>query len=320
MTTSQDVTNEELLDKIKTLKATVEALSNQLSELQLKDSKKKDPSEEDRTELKPGDLVQVLSKAKYGKHGDKATQPAATDPQPGGTPSNPNGGPNRNRNNRNSNRGGGNSTFKSFKGQVEELPGLGTRVESSNQNTGNFIKLLANYILVNFKAPGTLSRAVAELEDPSILLRGELPNLNSIMAELGIVLQVGTDTETVEERAERMRQNRIMSEPAQALYTQEMLQYTKKRNQLKENMAKLWGIILGQCTKALIEALRADHDFEQEQSTYNSIWLLKSIKRIAQGVTTSSNTYHTVFCAMRDFYQTKQFQKTVEDCSPTDER
>mgnify|MGYP006888611105 CR=1 FL=1 len=138
-------------------------------------------------------------------------------------------------------------------------------------------------------------------------------HLNNIITELGIVLQSSNDTETAEERAERLRQNRVLSEPAQALFTQEMSQFAKKRSQLKENMAKLWGVILGQCTKALVEALRAEHDFEQELVQYNSIWLLKSIKRIAQGVTTSSNTYHTAFCAMRDFYRTKQFQKTVED-------
>lgn len=53
-----------------------------------------------------------------------------------------------------------------------------------------------------------------------------------------------------------------------------MSQYAKKRNQLKENMAKLWGVIMGQCTKALVEALRAEHDFEQEQVAYNSIMLV----------------------------------------------
>lgn len=242
-------------------------------------------------------------------------EPAATDAQPGGQTGAPNDGTRdtaRDRN-RNNNRNGGNSNFKNFKGQIQELPGLGTRAESPNQNTGNFIKSLANYILVNFKAPGTLSRAVADLEDPNTLLKKELPVLNDIIADLGIVLQAASETETAEQRAERERANRVLSEPAQALFVQEMSQFAKKRSQLKENMAKLWGVILGQCTKALVEALRAEHDFEQEQATYNSIWLLKSIKRIAQGVTTSSNTYHTAFCAMRDFYRTKQFQKSVED-------
>lgn len=74
MTISKEVTNKELLEEIKTLRATVESLSNQLGELQLKERKKKqDPSVKGSTELKPGDLVQVLSKAKYGRYGDKGT-------------------------------------------------------------------------------------------------------------------------------------------------------------------------------------------------------------------------------------------------------
>ena len=74
MTISKEVTNKELLEEIKTLRATVESLSNQLGELQLKERKKKpDPSVKGSTELKPGDLVRVLSKAKYGRCGDKGT-------------------------------------------------------------------------------------------------------------------------------------------------------------------------------------------------------------------------------------------------------
>ena len=216
-------------------------------------------------------------------------------------------------NNRNRNNGGGGNAFRNFKGQITELPALGTRAESPNQNTGSFIKKLANYILVNFKSPGVLSRAVAELEDPHALIRNQVPNLTNIMNYLGIVQAEAADGETVEQGEARMGRNRMLMEPAQSLYSQEMSQFAKKRDLLKENMAKLWGIIFGQCTKALVESLRAEADFEQEQEDYNAIWLLKSIKRVVQGVTTSSNDYHTAFCSMRDFYRTKQFNKSVED-------
>ena len=73
--------------------------------------------------------------------------------------------------------------------------------------------------------------------------------------------------------------------PANALYAQEMNQFLKKKSLLQENMAKLWGIILGQRTKALVENLRAEHDFEAQQNNYNAIWLLKSIKRVVHGIT-----------------------------------
>ena len=49
--------------------------------------------------------------------------------------------------------------------------------------------------MVNFKAPGILSRAVVDLEDPNILLKIKLLNFDSIIAELGIALQVASDME-----------------------------------------------------------------------------------------------------------------------------
>jgi len=211
------------------------------------------------------------------------------------------------------NRDGGNSAFKSFKGQIEVLPTLGTKAEKMDQNTGTFIKKLVNHILVNFKEPGVLSRAVATLEDPHLLLRGELPDRINIISEIGITQLEATEGETADEREERLRRNRLLAAPAEALYVQEMGLFAKKRSLLKANMAKLWGIIIGQCTKALVESIRAEHDWEEEQVGYNAIWLLKAIKRIVQGVTTSSNEYHTAFCATRDFYRTKQFDKSVED-------
>ena len=224
--------------------------------------------------------------------------------------------PVKNKNNRyreRENRDGGNSSFRSFKGQIEVLPALGTKAEKMDQNTGTFIKKLANHILVNFKEPGVLSRAVATLEDPHLLLRGELPDKTNIITEMGITQFEAIDEETADEREERLRRNRLLAEPAEALYMQEMGLFAKKRSLLKANMAKLWGIIIGQCTKALVESVRAEHDWEEEQVGYNAIWLLKAIKRIVQGVTTSSNEYHTAFCATRDFYRTKQFDKSVED-------
>lgn len=62
-----------------------------------------------------------------------------------------------------------------------------------------------------------------------------------------------------------------------------------------------------------MENLQAEHDFETQQNDYNAIWLLKSIKRVVHGVTTSSNPLHTAFTATRDFYRTKQMGKSLED-------
>ena len=239
-------------------------------------------------------------------------QPAAENQQQQDQSGNVNG-PGIDGRQRNNNRFGGGNTFRNFKGQIQELPVMGTKAESSNQNTANFIKKLAAYILVNFKSPSVLSRAVSELEDPLVLLRNELPDISKIVAYLQIVQTEPGENETEAERANRVQQNSMAMAPANALYAQEMNQFSKKKSLLQENMAKLWGIILGQCTKALVENLRAEHDFETQQNDYNAIWLLKSIKRVVHGVTTSSNPIHTAFTATRDFYKTKQMGKPLED-------
>ena len=98
-----------------------------------------------------------------------------------------------------------------------------------NQNTGTFIKKLANYILVTFKEPSILSRAVAELEDPNILMRAELPNRINVMTEMGITQLQAHEGETADQLEERLRQNRLLAEPVEALYVQKNGPVCKKK-------------------------------------------------------------------------------------------
>lgn len=123
----------------------------------------------------------------------------------------------------NNNKSGGGNSFKNFKGQILELPVVGTKTESNGQNTANFIKKLAAYIIVNFKSPSILSRAVSELEDPHVLIRNELPDIDKLVVYLGITqVEPTSETETEAERAARVQKNSLLIAPAHALYTQEM--------------------------------------------------------------------------------------------------
>lgn len=73
MTISQ-VSNDDLLEEIRLLKATVESLSKQLSDLKLEkesENKEKLPSNLEK-KLVVGARVRVLTKTKYGKYGDFA--------------------------------------------------------------------------------------------------------------------------------------------------------------------------------------------------------------------------------------------------------
>ena len=63
---------------------------------------------------------------------------------------------------------------------------------------------------------------MATLEDPQLILRGELPDRINIISEMGISQLEATEGETVDEREEKLCRNRLLAEPAETLYLQEM--------------------------------------------------------------------------------------------------
>lgn len=68
------VSNEELLEEIRSLKATVESLLDQLNNLKLEKQResKSGPTGKSEKRLEVGARVRVLTKTKYRKHGDLA--------------------------------------------------------------------------------------------------------------------------------------------------------------------------------------------------------------------------------------------------------
>ena len=111
--------------------------------------------------------------------------------------SNSNGGnSNRNRNNftRNSNRrnnfsGGGVDALRTFKGAVEALPVLGTKVEKDTQDFSKFTKSLLNHVLTNFSYPQDIAIAITDLQDPIRNVTKDLPTKAKLMEENHLVLE-----------------------------------------------------------------------------------------------------------------------------------
>jgi len=67
------VTNDELLEEIKTLQSTVNRLTRQLDQLNLRQRQGHQEESISTDELQVGQTVELLTKAKRGKSGDKAT-------------------------------------------------------------------------------------------------------------------------------------------------------------------------------------------------------------------------------------------------------
>ena len=63
---------------------------------------------------------------------------------------------------------------------------------------------------------------------------------------------------------------------------------------------------MGQCTPALQEEVHSELDYISKSSTFDSVWLLKSLQKIIAGVNKTTNKYHSAFKANKKFYSTQQ--------------
>jgi len=233
--------------------------------------------------------------------------------------SNSNGGnSNRNRNNftRNSNRrnnfsGGGVDALRTFKGAVEALPVLGTKVEKDTQDFSKFTKSLLNHVLTNFSYPQDIAIAITDLQDPIRNVTKDLPTKAKLMEENHLVLEdekVGT---TIEKAAKATR-NEDLEETVDYMRKAAFSEYNKRKTAVTSNMAALWGLVMGQCTLGLQQVVKAEEGYDD--NVYNPVWLLNTIKKVISGVTHQSNIYHTAFHVLKDFYRMRQKrEESVDD-------
>jgi len=66
------------------------------------------------------------------------------------------------------------------------------------------------------------------------------------------------------------------------------------------------GIVICQCTDSLQTQVRAEDEYEAKSANYDSIWFIKSLKKVISGVTAQSNIYHSLFHALKDFHKIRQ--------------
>ena len=65
---------------------------------------------------------------------------------------------------------------------------------------------------------------------------------------------------------------------------------------------------------ALQEELRAEEAYNVRTADYDSIWLLKTLQKVTAGVNKTTNSYYSLFNALKEFYTIKQHEnESVED-------
>jgi len=108
------------------------------------------------------------------------------------------------------------------------------------------------------------------------------------MAANGLKFEEEPIDETKDEKDAREARNKDMYESVELLLKSELTDYTKRAVLAKSKMASLSGIVIGQCTDTLQEQIRAEDEYETNSSNYDSIWLIKTLKKVISGVTAQS--------------------------------
>ena len=67
------------------------------------------------------------------------------------------------------------------------------------------------------------------------------------------------------------------------------------------NIAKMYGIIWGQCTPNLQAELKSLDDYNAHAAPYDEVWLLREAMKLAAGVATRGNPYANMFDVMDQF-------------------
>ena len=169
-------------------------------------------------------------------------------------------------------------------------------------------------MITTFTNPKDVAVAVTEFTDPLQNMAGELPTTVGVRASMGMNPEQAPAVETTEQTTAREERNNEQAEAIRDLMRAEMRIFADRRKSVTNNLTALWGVIMGQCTPALQEELRAEDTYETRATSYDSIWLLKTLQKVTAGMNKTNNPYYSLFHAMKEFYTIRQKEgESVED-------
>jgi hypothetical protein len=168
---------------------------------------------------------------------------------------NSNNGNRNNNNTNNTNRGtpwrgvnqirGGADALRNFKGAIDSLPVLGTKIEKATQDFAKFSKAILNHVLTNFTYPQDIAYAITDLKNPMKRVTRDLPTKAKLLQENDLVLEDETTGSDAEKIAKAAR-NEDIEETIEYMRNAAFSEYNKRKTAVTSNMAALWGMIMGQ--------------------------------------------------------------------------
>ena len=171
----------------------------------------------------------------------------------------------------------------SFKGDTSDMNGHVFQCHSETSDPKQFsvtLEKLSHYVFKTFKYATDIGRIFDELKTPEITRP---------------IKPTPPDSEDdVFEAAEY--------EMECAIFVEDVKEYVKRRNVLKENIQKLYSISWGQCSKAMRAKLGAIKGFKDVEDTKKTATLLREIKGVSYEYDGHRNPYLALDDAKTKFY------------------
>ena len=126
---------------------------------------------------------------------------------------------------------------------------------------------------------------------------------NITSGEGGDTSQVSPD---VKIKSEGDSIDKELEESLNSLYKEEIKMFASRKNMLRQNQIKLWGVVWGQCSPALQTEVKGDDGFVTALGKYNIVWLLTRLKLTAAGIDRSVSPYMALVNSITFFHTLRQ--------------
>ena len=73
------------------------------------------------------------------------------------------------------------------------------------------------------------------------------------------------------------------------LKTDEVKKFGNRREQAKDNLVKIFGLVWGQCSVGLQTSLKGEKGYEAAVDDHDVVWLLKTVQKVVAGVDMKAN-------------------------------
>jgi len=186
-----------------------------------------------------------------------------------------------------------NANVRFFKGSTPEIGAtlsLPNERVSTDKGFEFFQDELETYILKELKNPTDVVTLVTDFFDPTLKFLNNMPKPAFDAAQAA---------------ADPMKK---------AVNDQMAKQFEQRIDALRTNIAKVYGLVWGQCTTGLQAEIKSEDDYNTNASTYNTQWLLEIVRKKSPGVATRGNKYLNMMNVLTHFFRdTFQGRNESED-------